>query len=128
MEAALVSSETDSEQLPARIPLHIELSFIILTFFSYSFTDINECDNNNGNCTMNSNCVNKLGFFECQCHKGYEIMDGECMGWYWFFIALTEYRLENKESGFPVIQQNSKVGILLALIWNGSQLSKLFYY
>ena len=33
MEAALVSSETDSEELPARIPLHIEVSFIILTFF-----------------------------------------------------------------------------------------------
>ena len=26
------------------------------------------------------NCVNILGSFECQCQRGYEMMEGECRG------------------------------------------------
>ena len=44
-------------------------------------TDVDECDdNNNGGCTSNSNCVNMLGTFECQCERGYEMMNGNCIG------------------------------------------------
>ena len=33
--------------------------------------DINECDDNNGNCTDNSYCFNIRGSHECRCHRGY---------------------------------------------------------
>ena len=52
----------------------------LITEFSLFFTDINECDDNDGGCTSNSNCVNILGSFECQCQRGYEMMEGECRG------------------------------------------------
>ena len=59
----------------------IPFSFTILIFFCF-LTDIKECDDNNGNCFENSNCVNNLGSFACECQRGYEMMDGECTGCY----------------------------------------------
>ena len=37
----------------------------------YVILDINECDDNNGNCTDNSNCFNIRGSYECRCKDGY---------------------------------------------------------
>ena len=44
--------------------------------------DIDECDDNNGNCTDNSNCFNIRGSYECRCKVGYEqnVTTGECDG------------------------------------------------
>ena len=33
--------------------------------------DINECDQNNGNC--NQNCVNEVGSYHCECKSGYQL-------------------------------------------------------
>ena len=48
--------------------------------FSFFLTDVDECETNNGGCTENSNCVNMLGTYECQCQRGYEMMNGNCIG------------------------------------------------
>ena len=61
----------------------ILLEYILgILIFLFSLTDINECNDNNGNCLENSNCVNILGSFTCECQRGYEMINGECTGWY----------------------------------------------
>ena len=49
-------------------------------FSRYLFSDTNECDQNNGGCTENANCVNTLGSSECQCQRGYTKINGDCTG------------------------------------------------
>ena len=55
-------------------------------FLVYVILDINECDDNNGNCTDNSNCFNMRGSYECRCKDGYswnpatEQCDGKTVG------------------------------------------------
>jgi len=44
------------------------------------FEDINECSYNNGNCESNSNCVNTLGSYTCQCVAGWTGNEGSCYG------------------------------------------------
>ncbi len=36
-----------------------------------SFSDINECNSNNGGCAQN--CANTLGSFQCSCENGYTL-------------------------------------------------------
>ena len=33
--------------------------------------DINECDNDDDNCSENANCTNTEGSFTCSCNPGY---------------------------------------------------------
>lgn len=47
-----------------------ELTGCWLTSLSY-FSDINECDNNNGGCS--DLCINREGTYECTCHHGYHL-------------------------------------------------------
>ena len=42
--------------------------------------DINECDDNNGNCTDNSYCFNIRGSHECHCERGYTRTAQGCSG------------------------------------------------
>jgi hypothetical protein len=51
-----------------------------LASFCKCFTDINECDTNNGDCQHS--CRNTYGSFNCYCRPGYSLMsDGKkCMG------------------------------------------------
>ena len=48
--------------------------------YDFLFIDTNECDDNYGNCLENSNCVNNLGSFVCECQRSYEKINGECTG------------------------------------------------
>ena len=42
--------------------------------------DIDECITGVHNCTLNQQCVNRLGDYDCKCVHGYELLDGVCEG------------------------------------------------
>ena len=42
---------------------------VILSNFS---TDIDECFEGQNNCSVNSNCTNTPGSYQCSCFNGYE--------------------------------------------------------
>ena len=44
------------------------------------FSDINECDTNNGGCEQM--CVNTEGSYRCECYQGYSYNEdsGKCVG------------------------------------------------
>jgi len=43
-------------------------------------TDIDECVDNNGNCSKDANCTNSDGSFNCTCHDGYSGDGFNCSG------------------------------------------------
>ncbi len=48
------------------------MRFIIRSFNSFLYTDINECTNNLYNCdALSSYCVNTIGSYICACNPGY---------------------------------------------------------
>ena len=56
---------------------HTVLRFLLLEHlkhcinFSFISADINECSEEQDNCSVNSNCTNTIGSYECTCHTGY---------------------------------------------------------
>ena len=56
------------------------LPSIDLFKLSISPPDINECDEGDHNCDMNSQCNNKVGSFECHCDAGYAGNGTHCDG------------------------------------------------
>ena len=45
----------------------------LLNGLHHSFTDINECDSNNGGCEHN--CINSDGSYTCTCDNGYDVVN-----------------------------------------------------
>ena len=52
--------------------------FIRLTFTSYS--DVDECNDDNHDCHVNGTCTNTAGSFECVCNDGYFGDGRNCSG------------------------------------------------
>ena len=42
--------------------------------------DIDECTTGVHNCTLNQQCVNKPGGYDCECVHGYKLLNGICEG------------------------------------------------
>ena len=55
--------------------------FLIINYyyFSYDFTDIDECKGNHS-CHMNATCTNTIGSHVCDCHPGYSGNGQSCTG------------------------------------------------
>lgn len=47
---------------------------------SFITLDIDECTTGVHNCKPNERCVNKPGWFSCECTDGYELMNDMCEG------------------------------------------------
>lgn len=41
------------------------------TLILYCFSDVDECDTDRHNCSLNADCINGLGNFSCECRVGY---------------------------------------------------------
>ena len=54
----------------------------IAVFFSFNFSDVNECDANPNYCQVGGQCVNTPGSYRCLCKEGYEVGNGgsHCIG------------------------------------------------
>ena len=62
-------------------PIPAEIVVIIIIF-----TDINECDSDNGGC--NHTCHNEIGSFHCECYDGYLLAEDGflCIGKHFAFL------------------------------------------
>ena len=60
------------------------------------FSDINECEDNNGGCSQT--CINTAGSFNCECYDGYGFIYGsttDCTGTFYlqkYAILIVTYR------------------------------------
>ncbi len=45
--------------------------FISVHIILYYFLDIDECATERHNCSLNADCINRLGDFSCECRVGY---------------------------------------------------------
>ena len=65
------------------------VSIIYNSILSNLYTDIIECDTNNGGC--DHNCINTIGSYQCQCREGYETKNNgtNCTG----TLFITYYQL-----------------------------------
>ena len=53
----------------------------MLQLFSIGFnTDENECENGAHNCSLNAECINMFGSFNCTCLQGYSGDGVKCSG------------------------------------------------
>jgi len=46
----------------------------------FHILDIDECAAGIHNCTQNQQCINRPGFYDCECAIGYELLNGTCEG------------------------------------------------
>ena len=62
----------------------------MISLKSERFLDINECEENNGNCQHQ--CVNIHGSFHCECNPGFQLtVDGvSCEGMFNFVSRMSE--------------------------------------
>lgn len=68
---------------------------MIIKIMLYMYLDINECDQNNGNC--NQICVNKVGSYHCECksgfiqhHTGFSCHGNNCISFVSFIYCLKD--------------------------------------
>ena len=48
----------------------IKIVYLCISFFSFE-TDIDECQTDNHGCHSNSDCLNSIGSYTCQCKPGF---------------------------------------------------------
>jgi len=64
-----------------RMPLSVALFRLNENFLFYSVADVDDCNTPGANnCSSNTDCVNKLGSFECNCKIGYTGDGVSCNG------------------------------------------------
>jgi hypothetical protein len=44
------------------------------------FKDIDECKEEIDDCAWNKICLNRIGYYECVCQKGFKNVNGQCIG------------------------------------------------
>ena len=44
------------------------------------FSDVNECQNGESKCSVNANCKNTIGSYNCKCKSGYNGNGRTCKG------------------------------------------------
>ena len=54
------------------------------------FSDVDECTNNDDDCSINGRCTNTVGSFSCACNSGFEGDGKTCTGKYFLPIRLPE--------------------------------------
>ena len=46
---------------------------LLVYFFAYACSiDVDECESETANCSVNANCTDTFGSFECTCNSGFE--------------------------------------------------------
>ena len=48
--------------------------------FSFSYSDIDECEKGSHDCHINANCTNTPGSYNCTCRPGYTGNESICKG------------------------------------------------
>ena len=59
---------------------HDKIQFIFVSFFSFSYSDIDECEKGSHDCHINANCTNTAGSYNCTCRPGYTGNGSICQG------------------------------------------------
>lgn len=61
-------------------------------FSKYWFTDVDECETNNGGCPQV--CLNTIGSYSCKCRDGFIMDEDSCKGFHVFFAWIRNYLLK----------------------------------
>ena len=59
----------------------------------YFITDIDECATNRDDCSVNADCINTDGSFQCRCRSGFEGDGRVCRGMWLSFAFLNQHKL-----------------------------------
>ena len=77
-DGGLVSSNEVTGVQPYRTI--VSNRFVIIVYMFTYYSDINECQTNNGGCSPNATCTNTFGRFVCTCNSGLTGNGFNCTG------------------------------------------------